>query len=199
MLEYGDDTPRRRSSSSRGDASGTDVGAAGATATWRVHMTTESQITAWLATQQDAMVALLREMVDIDSGSYNKPGIDAVGAVVQRFLAATASRWRRCRQQKHGDCLRAAVPWDGPAGQRRRQHRADGPSRHGVPRRRGGAPAVHHPRRRRLRPGRRRHEGRAGDELLRARRLRASSAARRRRWSGCSPATRRSAARKAAR
>ena len=51
-------------------------------------MTTESQITAWLATQQDAMVALLREMVDIDSGSYNKPGIDAVGAVVQRFMAA---------------------------------------------------------------------------------------------------------------
>jgi len=33
-------------------------------------MTTESQIAAWLAGQQDAMVALLREMVDIDSGSY---------------------------------------------------------------------------------------------------------------------------------
>ena len=32
-------------------------------------MTTESEITAWLATQQDAMVALLREMVDIDSGN----------------------------------------------------------------------------------------------------------------------------------
>ena len=62
-------------------------------------MTTESQITAWLATQQDAMVALLREMVDIDSGSYNKPGIDAVGAVVQRFMAATASRWKRVRSR----------------------------------------------------------------------------------------------------
>jgi hypothetical protein len=37
---------------------------------------TGAQITAWLATQQDAMIALLREMVDIDSGSYNKPGID---------------------------------------------------------------------------------------------------------------------------
>ena len=51
-------------------------------------MTTEPEITTWLATQQDAMVALLREMVDIDSGSYNKTGIDAVGAVVQRFMAA---------------------------------------------------------------------------------------------------------------
>jgi len=50
-------------------------------------MTTESEITAWLATQQDAMVAMLREMVDIDSGSYNKPGIDAVGGVIRRFMA----------------------------------------------------------------------------------------------------------------
>ena len=95
--------------------------------------TTKSQITAWLATQQDAMVALLREMVDIDSGSYNKPGIDAVGAVVQRFMAAQDIPVETLRQQKHGDCLRAAVPWDGPAGQCRRQHRADGPSRHRLP------------------------------------------------------------------
>ena len=100
-------------------------------------MTTETQITAWLATQQDAMVALLREMVDIDSGSYNKPGIDAVGAVVQRFMAAHDIPVETLPQQKHGDCLRAAVPWDGPAGQCRRQHRADGPSRHRVSRRRG--------------------------------------------------------------
>ena len=78
--------------------------------------TTESQITAWLATQRDAMVALLREMVDIDSGSYNKPGIDAVGAVVQRFMAAQDIPVETLRQQKHGDCLRAAVPWDGPQG-----------------------------------------------------------------------------------
>jgi len=46
----------------------------------------ESEITAWLATQQDAMVAMLREMVDIDSGSYNKPGIDAVGDVIRRCV-----------------------------------------------------------------------------------------------------------------
>src|SRR4029077_6867180 len=79
-------------------------------------MTTEAQITAWLATQHDAMVALLREMVDIDSGSYNKPGIDAAGAAVQRFMAAQGIPVETLRRQKHGDCLRAAVPWDGPAG-----------------------------------------------------------------------------------
>ena len=45
-------------------------------------MTTETQITTWLASQQQAMIDLLRETVDIDSGSYNKPGIDAVGAAI---------------------------------------------------------------------------------------------------------------------
>src|SRR5579872_6591440 len=76
----------------------------------------EQQITEWLATQHDAMVAMLREMVDIDSGSYNKPGIDAVGAVVQRFMAANDIPVAVAKQQKHGDTVRAAVPWDGPAG-----------------------------------------------------------------------------------
>ena len=48
----------------------------------------ESKIAAWLATQQDAMVAMPRDMVDIDSASYNKPGIDAVGATIRRFMAS---------------------------------------------------------------------------------------------------------------
>jgi glutamate carboxypeptidase len=79
-------------------------------------MSSENPITAWLATQQDAMLAMLREMVDTDSGSYNKPGIDAVGAVVQRFMAAQGIPVETLPQSRHGDCLRAAVPWDGPAG-----------------------------------------------------------------------------------
>jgi glutamate carboxypeptidase len=79
-------------------------------------MTTTSDITAWLATQQTAMVDLLGQMVDIDSGSYNKPGIDAVGAVVRRFMAAHNIPVETLPQQKHGDSLRAVVPWDGPAG-----------------------------------------------------------------------------------
>ena len=78
--------------------------------------TTEGKITAWLATQQDAMVALLREIVDIDSGSYNKPGIDAVGATVEKFLGGHGIRIERLPQSRHGDCLRALPQWDGPAG-----------------------------------------------------------------------------------
>ena len=79
-------------------------------------MTTETEISGWLATQQDAMVAMLREMVDIDSGSYNKPGIDAVGDVVRRFMEANDIPVEVVRQQKHGDCLRASPKWDGPQG-----------------------------------------------------------------------------------
>ncbi len=69
----------------------------------------EPQITAWLATQQDAMIALLREIVDIDSGSYNKPGIDAVGEAVRRFLIGRGIPVETIPQSKHGDCLRAMV------------------------------------------------------------------------------------------
>jgi glutamate carboxypeptidase len=76
----------------------------------------ETAIANWLATQQDAMVSLLREMVDIDSGSYNKRGIDAVGDVIRRFMASQNIPVETVAQQNHGDCLRAVAPWDGPAG-----------------------------------------------------------------------------------
>src|SRR5438132_8411910 len=71
--------------------------------------TTEGKITAWLAAQLPAMIDLLRRMVDIDSGSYNKPGIDAVGAVVENFLASHGIPVERLGQSRHGDCLRASV------------------------------------------------------------------------------------------
>jgi glutamate carboxypeptidase len=79
-------------------------------------MTATDQITDWLATQHQPMVDLLRELVDIDSGSYNKPGIDAVGAAIETFLTAQGIPVERLPQAKHGDCLRAPVPWDGPTG-----------------------------------------------------------------------------------
>ncbi|HEY4193569.1 MAG TPA: M20 family metallopeptidase [Mesorhizobium sp.] len=47
----------------------------------------DTEILAWLAARQDAMVALLGELVNIDSGSYDKAGVDAVGARLIAFLA----------------------------------------------------------------------------------------------------------------
>jgi len=70
----------------------------------------EAAITGWLAAQRDAMIGLLRDMVDIDSGSYDKPGIDAVGAAVEQFLSAHGITVERLPQSRHGDCLRATVP-----------------------------------------------------------------------------------------
>jgi glutamate carboxypeptidase len=72
-------------------------------------MTTEAQITAWIASQQQAMIDLLRQTVDIDSGSYNKAGIDAVGAAIEAFLASQGIPTERLAQAKHGDCIRAMV------------------------------------------------------------------------------------------
>jgi glutamate carboxypeptidase len=72
-------------------------------------MTQEAEITTWLASQRQAMTDLLRDMVDTDSGSYNKPGIDAVGAVVERFLAGQGIPVERVPRSRHGDCLRALV------------------------------------------------------------------------------------------
>ncbi|MGI4802724.1 MAG: M20 family metallopeptidase [Janthinobacterium lividum] len=72
--------------------------------------------TDWLATQHDAMVALLQRCVDIDSGSYDKSGIDQVGAVLTDFLTAHGVTVDTLPQSKHGDCLDARAPWDGPAG-----------------------------------------------------------------------------------
>ncbi|TVQ35315.1 MAG: M20 family peptidase [Geminicoccaceae bacterium] len=46
----------------------------------------ESAVLAWLDAQAPAMVQLLQRIVDIDSGSYDKAGVDAVGQVLQAHL-----------------------------------------------------------------------------------------------------------------
>lgn len=48
----------------------------------------ERQVKDWLATQGDAMVELLSELVNTDSGSYDKQGVDAAGEVLKRYFAA---------------------------------------------------------------------------------------------------------------
>ena len=78
-------------------------------------MTQEAEITAWLAGQQGAMLGLLERLVNIDSGSFHKPGIDAVGAVLQGFLEGHGIPVERLPQSRHGDCLRATVERAGSA------------------------------------------------------------------------------------
>lgn len=71
--------------------------------------TTESAITAWLATQQDAMLRVLEAMVNTDGGSYDKPGVDAVGGIVKAFMAEQGIPVEVVPREKYGDCLKARV------------------------------------------------------------------------------------------
>jgi len=47
----------------------------------------EARIAEWLGTQKEAMLALLADLVNIDSGSYDKAGVDAVGRRLMAFFA----------------------------------------------------------------------------------------------------------------
>ncbi|HJU33439.1 MAG TPA: M20 family metallopeptidase [Hyphomicrobiaceae bacterium] len=46
----------------------------------------EAEITGWLAAQKGAMLALIEKAVNIDSGSYDKAGVDAVGNLFIDFF-----------------------------------------------------------------------------------------------------------------
>jgi glutamate carboxypeptidase len=47
----------------------------------------EARIAEWLGSQREAMLALLADLVNIDSGSYDKAGVDAVGRRLMEFFA----------------------------------------------------------------------------------------------------------------
>src|SRR4051812_15160595 len=68
-----------------------------------------SAVTAWLASQRDAMLALLEEVVNIDSGSYNKPGVDTVGERFRRFFAEHGIETTVMPNESFGDAIKAHV------------------------------------------------------------------------------------------
>jgi glutamate carboxypeptidase len=75
--------------------------------------TAEGMITAWLATQQDAMLAELERMVNTDGGSYDKAGVDAVGAQIRAFCEGHGIPVELVPRRRHGDCLKARVEGGG--------------------------------------------------------------------------------------
>ena len=66
----------------------------------------------WLATQREPMIRLLQRLVDTDSNSYDKAGVDAVGAVLTAALAEDGIEVVRTPVADFGDVLAAQV---GPA------------------------------------------------------------------------------------
>ncbi len=73
----------------------------------------EAAIAAWLATQQGAMLDALERMVNTDGGSYDKAGVDAVGAQIRAFCEAHGLTVETIRGERFGDCLRAVLPHEG--------------------------------------------------------------------------------------
>src|SRR5499427_7052497 len=66
-----------------------------------------------LGRQQQAMVALLAELVNIDSGSYNKRGVDAVGERLRAWLEAAGISCEIFPHDRFGDCMAARLPAGG--------------------------------------------------------------------------------------
>ena len=69
----------------------------------------------WLASQQGAMLALLEEVVNVDSGSYDKEGVDAVGDCFRRFFAREGIPTATHGRETFGDAITAAVAGSGGA------------------------------------------------------------------------------------
>lgn len=66
-------------------------------------------ILAWLGEQESAMLALLEQLVNTDSGTYDKAGVDAVGTHVRHFLATHGITCEKFANDQFGDGLRASV------------------------------------------------------------------------------------------
>lgn len=69
-----------------------------------------ARATEWLASRRGEMEDFLRRLVDIDSGSRDKSGIDAVGDAMIELLAADGITVTRIPNETYGDVLRAELP-----------------------------------------------------------------------------------------
>jgi glutamate carboxypeptidase len=73
----------------------------------------EAQITEWIASQKQSMIDLLRDVENIDSGSYDKPGVDAVGIRIAEFLAGHGIPVTTIPVEGYGDAVKASVAGSG--------------------------------------------------------------------------------------
>lgn len=69
----------------------------------------EQQVLDWLGTQGDAMQALLADLVNIDSGSTNKAGVDKVGEAIAAFLRRHGIACEVTPNDRFGHALRGYV------------------------------------------------------------------------------------------
>ncbi|GFM55668.1 peptidase M20 [Pseudomonas cichorii] len=70
----------------------------------------QKQTSQWLAGQYEAMESLLQRLVDTDSNSYDKAGVDAVGELLAAELQADGINVERIAIADFGDVLLAELP-----------------------------------------------------------------------------------------
>lgn len=70
---------------------------------------TQGAVLSWLADQQGAMLTLLETLVNTDGGSYDKAGVDTVGAHLRAFLEEQGVACETVANERFGDALRAVV------------------------------------------------------------------------------------------
>lgn len=68
-----------------------------------------ANVMAWLDEQRPAMTALLQQIVNIDSGSYDQAGVDAVGDVIKAHLDGRGIATEVIPRPNAGFCLTATV------------------------------------------------------------------------------------------
>jgi glutamate carboxypeptidase len=73
------------------------------------------QIRSWLSSQREAMLGLMERVVNIDSGSYDKAGVDAVGEAFAEFFTSHDIEVERFPRDISGDIFRARIPGPGNA------------------------------------------------------------------------------------
>ena len=67
------------------------------------------QVCDWLAGQQQAMIDCLQALVDTDSNSYDRDGVNAAGALIQSWLEADGIECVWHANEAYGDALEARI------------------------------------------------------------------------------------------
>jgi glutamate carboxypeptidase len=69
----------------------------------------ETKVLEWLGGQKQAMIDQLQLLVDTDSGSYDKDGVDQVGEHIRNFLVEAGLKCETIPNPRFGDGLRATL------------------------------------------------------------------------------------------
>jgi glutamate carboxypeptidase len=70
---------------------------------------TEREVVDWIAGERVAILGLIEALVNTDSGSFDKPGVDAAGERIRGFLRARGIASDVVPNERYGDGIRATV------------------------------------------------------------------------------------------